>query len=127
MDQNAATQYVIRELGRQTPRNDIILRLCEQLNCSWPDAEKFIRTVEQNNRKAIAKRQSPLLILIGLGTVIVGLAMAGYGLYKLTQGVLVIGLLTAPTPTPLIVLVGLAMIGGGGYGTLREIGKLTRR
>ena len=43
------------------------------------------------------------------------------------HGVLVIGILTAPTPTPLLVLVGLAMIGGGGYGTLREIGKLTRR
>jgi len=66
MDQNAATQYVIRELGRHTQRNDIIMRLCEQLKCSWPDAEKFIRHVEQNNRKAIVARQSPLLILIGL-------------------------------------------------------------
>ena len=127
MDQNAATQYVIHELGRHTPRNDIVMRLCEQLKCSWPDAEKFIRHVEQNNRKAIVARQTPLLILIGLGTVIVGLATAGYGLYELAHGVLVIGVLTAPTPTPLIVLVGLAMIGGGGYGVLREIGKLTRR
>jgi len=127
MDQNTATQYVIRELGRHTQRNDIIMRLCEQLKCSWPDAEKFIRYVEQNNRKAITVRQSPLLILIGIGTVIAGLATAGYGLYELAHGVLVIGVLTAPTPTPLIVLVGLAMIGGGGYGTLREIGSLTRR
>ena len=127
MDQSVATQYVIHELGRQTPRNDIILRLCEQLKCSWPDAEKFIRNVEQNNRKAIAARQSPLLILIGLGTVLVGLATAGYGLYELTHGVLVIVLFRTPLPTPLIVLVGLAMMGGGGYGVLREIGRLTRR
>ena len=62
-----------------------------------------------------------------LGTVIAGLATAGYGLFELMHGVLVIGILTAPTPTPLIVLVGLAMIGGGGYGVLREIGSLTRR
>ena len=127
MDQNTATQYVIRELGRHTQRNDIIMRLCEQLKCSWPEAEKFVRHVEQNNRKAIAARQSPLLILIGIGTVLVGLATAAYGLYELTHGVLVIGILTAPTPTPLIVLVGLAMMGGGGYGVLREIGSLTRR
>jgi hypothetical protein len=127
MDQNAATQYVSRELGRHTQRNDIILRLCEQLKCSWPDVEKFIRYVEQDNRKAIAVRKSPMLILIGIGTIIVGLATAGCGLYELTHGVLVIGILTAPTPTPLIVLVGLGMIGGGGYGVLREIGTLTRR
>jgi hypothetical protein len=127
MDQNAATQYVIRELGRHTQRNDIILYLCEQLKCSWSDAEKFIRDVEQKNRKTIAARQSPLLIVIGVFTVIGGLVLAGYGLYELSHGVLVIGLLSAPTPTPLIVLVGLGMMAGGGYGVLREIVTLSRR
>lgn len=118
MDQKAVTDFIVDELGRGADRTDVIMALCRQLNISWPDAEKAVVMVENVNRKSIAARQSPFLILIGGATVVVGFALLGYGLYRVALG----AYLSRATIGAL--LTGIAMIAGGGWGTWKAIAPL---
>ena len=61
MNQQEATDFVIRELGKHRQRNDIIQKLCEDVGMNWSQAEKFMRQVEAENKSAIALKQSPLI------------------------------------------------------------------
>ena len=72
------TEFVIHELSRHRSRNDIVSVLCEQNGWSWRDAQRLVQSIEIEQHSAIAARQSPLLIVLGVGSIIVGLAMAAY-------------------------------------------------
>jgi hypothetical protein len=72
------TEFVIHELSRHRSRNDIVSVLCEQNGWSWKDAQRLVQKIEIEHHGTIAARQSPLLIVLGVGSIIVGLAMAAY-------------------------------------------------
>jgi hypothetical protein len=65
-------QFVISQLGRHHSRNDIIQRLCEQEGWPWKQAERFVRKVEIQHHHKIAARQSPIIIFLGVGSLIAG-------------------------------------------------------
>ncbi len=69
-------QFVISQLGRHHSRNDIIQRLCEQEGWPWKQAERFVRKVEIQHHHKIAARQSPIIIFLGVGSLITGTAIA---------------------------------------------------
>ena len=71
-------QFVIAQLGRHHSRNDIVHRLCEQEGWPWRQAERFVRRVEIQHQDKIVARQSPVVILLGVGSLIVGAAIAIY-------------------------------------------------
>ncbi|HEY4691422.1 MAG TPA: hypothetical protein VIK33_19090 [Anaerolineae bacterium] len=123
--------FVVGELSRNRPRNDIVMALCSRMNYSWNEAEKLIQKVERESRKQITVRRSPFLMVLSIGTIIGGLLLAGFGLYELSQGVLFFSVdlivVYFQMPTPIMVITGLAMIGGGAWGALRTIGSLTRK
>ena len=126
MNQQEATQFVIRELGKLRPRNDIVQKVCESTNMDWGQAEKFIQSIEAEHGRAIAKKQSPLVAVIGLGTVIAGFALSGWILYETLNGIIIF-FLSFPVPwlgNITYFLIGAAMIAGGLHGTWDTITRI---
>lgn len=81
MDKEKARAFIIEELGKNQNRNDILLILCRELNIEWKQAEQLVHEVEAFDGQQIARRQSPLLIILGLGVIIGGLALTSYGIW----------------------------------------------
>ncbi len=75
MESDELTQSIIRDLVKQRSRNDIIQRVCERAGLNWPQAEQLVRRVEADHAHAIARGQSPLLILLSIGSILIGLAL----------------------------------------------------
>ncbi len=126
MNQQEATAFVIRELGKHRQRNDIIQKLCETAGMNWNEAEKFMRRVEAENRSAIALKQSPLITIMGIGTVILGLALTLWIITATLQGYIIF-FLGFPVPylgNAFYLLTGLAMIIGGMWGMWDTIVKI---
>jgi hypothetical protein len=79
VNKEQAAAFIINELGRQSHRDDIIVDLCRDMDIDWEQAEELMRDVEAYHGQTIARRQSPLLIVIGLGIILGGLALTTYG------------------------------------------------
>jgi cytochrome b561 len=75
MNKDEATAFIISELGKQHSRNDIIMALCERMKINWQEAEQLVREVESQNSRAIATRQAPILLILGIGIIIAGLVV----------------------------------------------------
>lgn len=73
MDDPVLTEYVIRELGRNVSHNDLIYDLCQRTGQSWELVSKFVADVEQKHSRVIARKQSPLFFIIGIGIFLGGL------------------------------------------------------
>ena len=69
------TTLIIKELGRHRDRKDIIQKICERDGLNWQEAEQLITLVEAQNRRAIATRQTPLLLFLSIGTLLLGLGL----------------------------------------------------
>lgn len=126
MNKQEATNFVISELGKHHQRNDIIQKLCEATSMNWSQAEKFIQQVEVQHRSTIASKQSPLITLISLGTVLLGLGITVAIVYATLQGAIYV-FLKLPIPYSgniFIFIVGLSMIAGGIRGMWDTIVKI---
>ncbi len=122
------TAFVISELGKHRNRNDIIMALCEKTGGSWNEMQRFVQQVESQNRQKITARQSPILIMIGVTTVLMGLVLTVYMGIETWHGAnyFLIG-----TPIPysgnlFYGVTGLGMLGGGTVGTLRTLRSLMK-
>lgn len=74
-------EAVISALGKHQNRKIIVRSLCEQHGWSWKEAHHFVQRVEVEHHGKIATRQSPLLIALGVGILVIGvieLAYVGY-------------------------------------------------
>lgn len=115
MNEQEAIDFVIRELGKHHPKNDIIQKLCESNSMNWNQAEKFVRQIEAQNSSLIAQKQSPMVTIMGTGMVIVGSAIAIWIIYITLQGSIIV-FLRLPIPylgNIVYFLGGVALIGGG--------------
>jgi len=118
MNKKEATDFVIRELGKHHQRNDIIQRICEVGGINWREAEKFVQQVEAENKGAIALKQSPLITLIGIGTMIGGLLVMILIVAETLQGTIIF-FLSFPVPylgNIVYFFTGLAMMVAGIWG-----------
>ncbi len=79
MDEQLA-QSVVNDLAKHRSRNEIIRSICEQAGMNWPDAERAVQQIEQEHGRSIARRQSPLMIALSVGTLLIGIALLIYGL-----------------------------------------------
>jgi uncharacterized membrane protein len=123
------TGLIINELGKHRDRENIIMAVCEKGGLDWPQAEKLIQQVEEENKRTITRRQSPILIAISVVTVIAGMVLLGYGIlffvgffqadllqraFLLRTGYFkILGMVT-----------GLGMFGGGMYGLYKTFFQL---
>ena len=118
MDQQVATDFVIQELGKTSPKKRYYSKA---LRNSWNElgeAEKFLRRVEVENKSAIALKQSPLITSIGVGSIILGLGLTLWIAIETIQGY-VIFFLSFPVPylgNIFYFFMGLAMTIGGIWG-----------
>ena len=122
------TAFVISELGKHRNRNDLIMALCEKTGGSWNEMQRFVQQVESQNRQKITARQSPILIMIGVTTALMGLLLTVYMAIETWHGsnYWLIG-----TPIPysgnvFYGVTGLGMVGGGTLGTLRTLRSLMK-
>jgi hypothetical protein len=75
MSKEEATTFIVSELGRQHDRNEIIMALCEKMQMDWQAAERLIQEVESQNSRAIASRQVPIILALGIVMMIAGLVV----------------------------------------------------
>jgi hypothetical protein len=74
------TTFIIKELGKQRSRQDVIQKVCERGGLHWKDAERLIALVETQHKRTIAKRQSPLLLFLSIGTLLIGLGLLAFNM-----------------------------------------------
>jgi len=120
------TALIIDELGKHHSRNEIILAVCEKSGLNWMQAEQLIEQVEEQRKRTIATRQSPLLILISVVTIIAGMVLLGYGILFFAdffqRDILERALLLRTGYFRIAsLLTGLAMLGGGLYGLWKTL------
>jgi len=72
------TNLIIKKLAKHHDRNEIIRSLCEQSTLSWTEAERLVEQVEAEHESMIAGRQRPFLILVSVGTLILGIGLLFY-------------------------------------------------
>ena len=74
------TTLIIKELGKQHSRQDIIQKVCERGGLDWKDAERLITLVEAQNKRTIATRQAPLLLFLSIGTLLIGIGLLAFNM-----------------------------------------------
>jgi hypothetical protein len=77
------TAFIIKELSKHRDRRDIIQRICEREGLNWKDAERLITLVEANHRRTIATRQTPLLLFLSIGTLLLGIGLLAFNMQVL--------------------------------------------
>ena len=66
-------EYVVKQLGQHMTDNDIITEICYRRGIDWKQAEQFVQQVKAEHKRRIARRQSPLIIIIAIGTILAGI------------------------------------------------------
>ena len=115
------TRRIVNELARQHNRNDIIQMVCEGSSMNWGEAEQFVKNVESEHAHAIVRKQSPLMIILSIGSVLMGIILvylAADYLMGYFRGQAVEQLLSARTGLYRMAagLTGIGMIVGGAIG-----------
>ncbi len=132
MDETERTAWIIRRLGKEANRDDLILELCRLEGWNWSEAEACIEQVEQAEAPHINRRKGPALLILSLGALILGLAQAGtayymlfYPLLKNIHGPLTLRLLVqSALAVPLFVpqvIAGMGLGVAGAIGILRTL------
>ena len=129
MESEQLTNFIIKELSRQTTRQNLVSKLCERTTLSWGEAEALIKDVEAQHRRKIATRQSPLLVFLSIGTLLLGLGLLIYNIeffIHLFQGSTVEQLLIVRRGYYMLVQIatGLGMTAGGLYGLWQTLAAL---
>lgn len=78
MNNEELTTLIIKDLGKLQDRNVIIQKVCEHSYMNWNEAQRLVDEVAARNRKKIATRQSPILIFLSIGTLMLGLGLLFY-------------------------------------------------
>ena len=78
MNKEELTNLIIKELSRHKDRKEIIQKVCEQSTLNWGEAESLVEEFASQNKRKIAARQSPLLIFLSIGTLVLGIGLLAY-------------------------------------------------
>ena len=80
MNTEELTDMIIRELGKHHDRKEIVRKICEASTLDWRGAEKLLADVEAEHKGKIAARQGPLLMLLSIGTLLLGIGLVAYNI-----------------------------------------------
>ncbi|HOU13975.1 MAG TPA: hypothetical protein PKZ84_12765 [Anaerolineae bacterium] len=116
-------RYVVRELGGEADRNTLIRYVCEAGNMPWPQAETFVARVALEHEHEIARRRSPFMLVLSVGTLVGGIVLA------LMSGYATLAFFSAQPVVRLDyaiygLLSGLGMTAGGLIGVVRLVKSL---
>ena len=82
-DKRLIEERILERLTNADDSNDIIMELCEQRDMNWPEAQAMVEGVEKQKKVQIVLAQSPVLVLIALGTFIGGVVLIGVSVYDI--------------------------------------------
>ena len=71
-DNPEIVDFVVKKIGQNRKESDITLALCERYGLDWDVATKTVRKVSKKHESRIAKRQAPLILVIGIGLLMLG-------------------------------------------------------
>jgi len=74
------TALIIKELGKHRDRNQIIQRVCERSELNWQEAERLIVLVEARHRRTIVVRQTPSILFLSIGTLLLGIGLLAFNM-----------------------------------------------
>jgi hypothetical protein len=74
------TTLIIKELGKHHDRKEIIQKVCERSPLDWQEADELIALVEGQHKRAIAGRQTPLLLFFSIGTLLLGIGLVAFNI-----------------------------------------------
>jgi len=106
MNQQELTDRIIKELVRGRSENDIVMDLCESLKMPYENVKRLVQDVKLTQSRNIAKRQSPIIIALGIGAIILGIGLIFVSIIKLLDGERIFTAMET-------LLVGLGLIAGG--------------
>ncbi len=72
------TRKVVEELSKHHSSNEIVRMVCEETGVNWSEAEHMVKQVVTEHARTIVRRQSPLLIFLSIGSLVIGAAMLAY-------------------------------------------------
>ncbi len=130
MDDELLTEYIIQQLGKHVSHDNLIYDICQRTGRDWNNISNLVAAVEQTHATKIARRQSPLLLIIALGILIGGIWLAGgaliYYVGLMQTGNFSIDPLSLRRDYIMIIRlgIGIAMIFGALVGTLDQIWKM---
>jgi uncharacterized membrane protein len=78
MDREAVNELIIKELGKNRTPNEVARMLCEKGLVGWNDAEALVREVKSTHATQIAKKQTPMMLMLVLLGIFAGSLMVIY-------------------------------------------------
>jgi hypothetical protein len=123
------TALIIKELGKHRDRNQIIQRICERSELNWKEAERLIVLVEAQHRRTIVVRQTPLILFLSIGTLLLGIGLLAFNMQVLAaffQSDLLSQVLSLQSSYYRILglITGLGMTVGGAVGLWKAFGAI---
>ncbi len=74
------TTFIVKELGKHHDRKEIVREVCEQSQLNWKEAEQLIALVEAQHKRTIAVQQTPLLLFLSIGTLLIGIGLLAFNM-----------------------------------------------
>jgi hypothetical protein len=115
-------EFVVHELGNHVKKGEIVYKLAEMTGRPWSQVEAFVNEIEASQRQRIARRQAPLLLIVGLITIVGGVVLALPNVSVVMQFLHDPGAYLLYTPylvrRIVALVVGLGMVAGGILGIL---------
>jgi hypothetical protein len=114
MQQDELTKYVVTELAKSRNHSNIVLGVCERTNMSWAEAEKFIAQIQYQNRRTIAARKSPFLVIASVVILLAGLGIVCLSVALMAE--------VRPRPSTFYILgFGFSLVVGGLVGLWKTV------
>jgi len=129
MDERELHNHIVRQMGKQGNRNDLIREVCELAGVQWYEAERMVEDVSYERSQEIARRRFPIIFAVGLVTIAVGMVIIYIGIAPIydslvhlvssMEGINLREILSLIMERPDIIdysILGLAIIAGGSWG-----------
>ena len=75
-------EKILEDLTDVRDIDDIVMDVCEKTGLDWNEAETYVNGLAVKNKNKITLAQSPLLVLIALGTFLAGAAIILSDIYQ---------------------------------------------
>lgn len=74
------TTFIINELSKHHNRKDVIRKICERGGITWKDADRLVTLIEAQHQRTIARRQTPLLLFLSIGILLLGIGLLAFNM-----------------------------------------------
>jgi len=69
------SDFIVKRLAGGSSEQDVILEVCQRAGLTWPEAQSLVYGAMDNRATDIARWQLPVLLVLGLATVLAGVGI----------------------------------------------------